>query len=87
MRVMIIGSGAREHALSRAYERSPLVKEILVTPGNDFIIFNRDKSVAIDKNCSLKDPNSFLDLAKKYSQSLELNNKLLERVTKLRASE
>jgi|SRR3989339_388914 len=27
------------------------------------------------------------DLAKKYSQSLELNNKLLERVTKLRASE
>jgi len=67
---MIIGSGAREHALSIAYERSPLVKEILATPGNDFMIFNRDKPVAIDKNCSLKDPNSLLDLAKKYSPDL-----------------
>jgi len=67
---MIIGSGAREHAISKVYEKSSLVEEILVTPGNDFMIYNRDKPVAIDKNCSLNDPNSFLDLATKYSPDL-----------------
>lgn len=67
---MIIGSGAREHVISKAYEKSPLVEEILVTPGNDFMIYNRDKPVAIDKNCSLNDPDSLLYLAIKYSPDL-----------------
>jgi phosphoribosylamine--glycine ligase len=68
--VMIIGGGAREHAISCAYEKSPRVTKIIVTPGNDFITHNRKKEVIIDKNCSLKDPQSFLKLAQKYHPDL-----------------
>lgn len=34
MKVLITGSGAREHALAWACSRSPLVEEVLVAPGN-----------------------------------------------------
>ena len=34
MRVLIIGSGGREHALAWKISKSPLVKEIFVAPGN-----------------------------------------------------
>ena len=68
--VMIIGSGAREHAISQAYEKSPQVDRIIVVPGNDFIEYKRQKEVLIDKNCSLKDPFSILGIAKKYRPDL-----------------
>lgn len=68
--VLIIGSGAREHTISHAYEKSPSVSKIIVAPGNDFIAFNRKKEVLIDKNCSLKDPQSILEIAKKYKPDL-----------------
>ncbi|HLC78052.1 MAG TPA: phosphoribosylamine--glycine ligase [Candidatus Nanoarchaeia archaeon] len=65
--VLIIGSGAREHAISQAYEKSPSVKKIIVSPGeDDFIGYNRDKEVIIDKNSSLKDPQSILAVADRY---------------------
>jgi len=68
--VMIVGSGAREHVISCAYEKSPKIKKIIVSPGNDFIVYNRKKEVIIDKNCSLKSPGSILEIAKKYKPDL-----------------
>ena len=34
LKLLIIGSGAREHALVKAARRSPLVREVIATPGN-----------------------------------------------------
>lgn len=68
--VLIVGSGAREHTISSAYERSPKVKRIVVAPGNDFIAYGRQKEVITDKNCSLKNPMSILEIARKYKLDL-----------------
>ncbi|MEK6842267.1 MAG: hypothetical protein AABX84_00470, partial [Nanoarchaeota archaeon] len=68
--VLIVGSGAREHVISEAYEKSPQVEKCIIAPGNDFIAWKREKEVIIDGNCSLKDPSSILILAKKYKPDL-----------------
>ena len=34
MKIMVIGSGGREHALTWKIAQSPLVKEVIATPGN-----------------------------------------------------
>ena len=68
--VMIVGSGAREHTISHTYEKSPQIDKIIVAPGNDFIGYGRQKEVIIDKNCSLKNPESILGLARKYKPDL-----------------
>ena len=72
--VLIIGNGAREHAISHAYEKSPKVKKIIVSPGNDFISYKRKKEVIVDKDVSLKGGTTatiytsqeFLDLNKDF---------------------
>ena len=49
---LIVGGGAREHALSVAHERSASVEKIVVAPGNDFLTVDRQKevlAVALDK--------------------------------------
>lgn len=68
--VLIIGNGAREHAISCAYEKSPNIKRIIIAPGNDFMCYKRNKEVIIDKNCSLINPTSFLKIARKYKPDL-----------------
>ena len=68
--IMIVGSGAREHTISNAYENSPQVDRIIVAPGNDFIGYRRQKEVVVEKECYLKDPDSILALARKYNPDL-----------------
>ena len=68
--VMIVGSGAREHTISHAYEKSPQINRIIVAPGNDLIGYGRQKEVIVDENCSLKNPESVLRLARKYKPDL-----------------
>src|ERR1051326_5993401 len=64
--VLIVGKGAREHALSFSYEKSSEVEKVIVAPGNDLIAYKREKEVIVEKNCSLKDPKSILKVADKY---------------------
>ncbi len=67
--VMVVDASARAHAVSEAYERSPNVKKIIVTPGNDFIGYKRSKEVIVEKG-KLTDPQSFLDAAQKHKPDL-----------------
>src|SRR5574342_307925 len=69
LRVLLIDASARAHAVSEAYERSPHVKKIIVTPGNDFIGYKRQKEVVIEPG-KLTDPNSFLAAAQKHKPDL-----------------
>ncbi len=49
MRVLILGSGGREHALAWAIAKSPLVRDLLCAPGSDGI--SRDARIApVDPN-------------------------------------
>ncbi|MFZ5955619.1 MAG: phosphoribosylamine--glycine ligase [Nanoarchaeota archaeon] len=68
--ILILDSGARGHVLAKAYEKSKDVKKIIVAPGNDFISFNAKKETIADKNCSLKNLETILDISKKYNPDL-----------------
>jgi phosphoribosylamine--glycine ligase len=68
--VMVVDAGARGHAISQAYENSSRVRKIIVAPGNDFVAYKRRKEVVIDKNCSLKDAQSILEVARKHKADL-----------------
>ncbi len=73
-KVMIVGSGAREHEIALSYMRSKNVSEVLVTPGNDGMINNRlnrePANIIINKSSSLKDPSSILLVAQEYKPDL-----------------
>ena len=59
MKVLIIGSGGREHAMVRACLASPLVKSVIAAPGNG--------GMAMDTSCrsvDLDDVKSIVNLAK-----------------------
>ena len=67
MKVLIIGSGGREHALAWKAAQSPLVSQVIVTPGNAGTL-NEPKV----RNISLTnyDNESFIKLAK--SENIQL---------------
>jgi len=67
--VMIIGSGAREDTIAKAYGRSPRVERIVVAPGNDFMPFKSEK-ISIEKKCDLKKPETFLEIAKVHKPDI-----------------
>ena len=59
MKVLIIGSGGREHAMVRACLASPLVKSVIAAPGNG--------GMAMDTSCrsvDVDDVKSIVNLAK-----------------------
>src|SRR3989344_359240 len=56
--VLIVGSGAREHALYWAIGKSPLVKRVLCTPGNGGILDRNRRTI------SEKDQDGIIQLCK-----------------------
>ena len=68
--VLIIGSGAREHAISSAYEKSPRVGKIVVAPGNDFIAYKRKKEIIVEKECGAQELQKIYETAKKHKADI-----------------
>ncbi|NVN31874.1 phosphoribosylamine--glycine ligase, partial [Endobacter medicaginis] len=49
MRVLLVGSGGREHALAMMLARSPLLEALIVAPGNPGTArYGRNVAVAVD---------------------------------------
>jgi phosphoribosylamine--glycine ligase len=65
MRVLVLGSGGREHALAWAIARSPLVDEVLCAPGSDGIA-RHARCIEAD----LADARSILELVKREDAAL-----------------
>ncbi len=65
VRILVIGSGAREHALLRALHRDPAVTELHIAPGNA-----GTGSLATAHPVDDKDPRSIADLAERVQPDL-----------------
>lgn len=69
MKVLIIGSDGREHALATAYAKNERVKKVLVAPGNGLMDFF-SKKIFIFPYIRVTDFQSIADLAKKEAVDL-----------------
>ncbi len=65
MRVLVLGSGGREHALAWAIAKSPLVEEVLCAPGSDGIAGDA-RVLALDA----ADPRALVEAVKREGISL-----------------
>jgi len=59
MRILVLGSGGREHAIVESLVRSPLVSEVLVSPGN-----GGTAAVATHVSVSAEDPDAVAAFAR-----------------------
>ena len=66
MRVLVLGSGGREHALVWKIAQSPLVERIVVAPGSDAIAAHAHCERAV----GVGDPEAILALAKREAIDL-----------------
>src|SRR5262245_15118335 len=60
MRILVLGSGGREHALSWALARGPEVERVVCAPGSDGMAADGVRSAAVD----VMDPEAVLALAR-----------------------
>ena len=66
MRVLVVGSGGREHALARKYEKSEKVEKVFICPGNVGMAEEKLESVAISE----LENHLLVDFAKKKKVDL-----------------
>lgn len=64
MKILVIGSGGREHAIAESYAKNKKVTHVFVVPGNDFMIMTNKKIVAVT-NIKIMDFDKVLQFAKK----------------------
>ncbi|WP_435201951.1 phosphoribosylamine--glycine ligase [Janibacter sp. GS2] len=65
MKVLVLGSGAREHALVRALTLDPTVAAIIVAPGNP-----GTDALALNEPVDAADPDAVLELAQRHDVDL-----------------
>lgn len=64
MKVLILGSGGREHVLANIYSQSKKIKKVFVVPGNDLMSFNNDK-VLTYSDVTMTDFEKILEICQK----------------------
>lgn len=69
-RVLVVGSGGREHALALALARSPSVAEVLVAPGNAGIDAERSGTPIRSVPLASLEPSSIVAVARAHQVSL-----------------
>lgn len=69
MKILIIGSGGREHALADTYSHNKKVDAVFVAPGNDFMSF-ANKKITTLPNIGVLDFEKIVSFAKKEKIAL-----------------
>ena len=65
MKVLVIGSGAREHALVRALTLDPTVSAVIAAPGNP-----GTEAIALTEPVAAEDPQAVVELARRHEADL-----------------
>lgn len=69
MKILILGSGGREHALALTYSKSKRVREVHVAPGNGLMDFQNEK-VTIHPQISVLNLSAIIELVQKENIDL-----------------